>query len=36
LYELLILDIKMPKIDGFRLYEEREVKNAGIGCFEEY
>jgi CheY-like chemotaxis protein len=29
--DLLILDIKMAEIDGFRLYEEHEVKNDGYG-----
>jgi DNA-binding response OmpR family regulator len=34
LYDLVILDIKMPKMDGFELYEELKKKdnNANI-CF---
>ena len=41
LYDLLLLDIKMPKMDGFELYQkiknkDKEVKVCFITAFEEY
>ncbi|PWU78819.1 MAG: response regulator [Candidatus Nitrosopolaris wilkensis] len=34
LYELLLLDIKMPEIDGFRLYKEiKKLDNKVKVCF---
>ena len=34
LYELLLLDIKMPEIDGFRLYKEiKKMDNKVKVCF---
>ena len=33
-YDLVILDIKMPKMDGFKLYEQLKKKDNGVKvCF---